>query len=192
MEKTVAGFEEEHDAAEEAALRWAVLAGDESAWRTLYDRCYGPLYGYVHAKTWRHTQRTEEVVQETWLIAVRRIRRFDPERAPFIAWLRGIAEGVLRNHARKWQRQSRMERPMEEAPDIQLAPIPDVAEAEHVAETLGSLPEDYRDALEAKYGEGWSVAEMAAQRNRSPKAVESLLSRARAAFRKAYGKIDGE
>ena len=39
----------------------------------------------------------DDVVQETWLTAVRRIRAFDPERGPFAAWLRGIAANVLRN-----------------------------------------------------------------------------------------------
>jgi len=40
--------------------------------------------------------------------------------------------------------------------------------------------------LRAKYLEGLSVAEIASARGETPKAVESLLSRARQAFRKVY------
>ena len=38
--------------------------------------------------------RADEVVQETWLVAVRRVRSFDPGQASFLAWLRGIAANV--------------------------------------------------------------------------------------------------
>jgi hypothetical protein len=34
----------------ERGLKEAVLAGDERAWRTLYDEAYAGLYAYVH---WR-------------------------------------------------------------------------------------------------------------------------------------------
>jgi RNA polymerase sigma-70 factor (ECF subfamily) len=40
--------------------------------------------------------------------------------------------------------------------------------------------------LRMKYLEGRSVADIAAERDDSPKAVESLLTRAREAFRQAY------
>ncbi len=40
--------------------------------------------------------------------------------------------------------------------------------------------------LRAKYLDGLSVAEIAAARGETTKAIESLLSRARQAFRKAY------
>jgi len=42
--------------------------------------------------------------------------------------------------------------------------------------------------LRAKYLDGLSMAEIAAIWNESPKAIESLLSRARQAFREFYEK----
>ena len=42
----------------------------------------------------------DDVLQETWMTAVRRVRRFDPGAGPFCAWLCGIAANVLRNQLR--------------------------------------------------------------------------------------------
>src|ERR1041385_3944474 len=80
----------------ERALRDSVLAGDESAWRVLYERSFGPLWTYLQWRSGRRIDRTEEAVQECWLVAVRRIAEFDPERGTFEGWLRGIGGLVLR------------------------------------------------------------------------------------------------
>lgn len=178
--------------AEEQHLRAAVLAGNEAAWRVLYDRCFASVYAYVLLRTGRHVQRTEEVTQEAWLIAVRKIRKFDPSRAPFGAWMRGIADGVLRNHARKWGRRDHTEMPLDA--DTVAHGLDGtarrVALAEHIALAMERLPSDYQDMLSEKYGEGRTVKEMAERRNSSQKAVESMLGRARAAFREAYRAVD--
>jgi RNA polymerase sigma-70 factor (ECF subfamily) len=59
-------------------------------------------------------------------------------------------------------------------------------EAESVARALAALPGHYESVLRAKYLDGQSVAEIAAERGESAKAVESLLMRARQAFREIY------
>src|SRR5688572_22753025 len=87
-------------AASEQRLRRAVLAGDERAWRTLYDNAFGPLYAYAHWRCAGLRDLADDIVQETWLIAVRRLRDFDPDQAPFLAWLRGIAANVPRHQLR--------------------------------------------------------------------------------------------
>ena len=88
----------------ERALRRAVLAGDEDAWRTWYADSFDNLYAYVCWRCGGLRDLADEVVQETWLTAVRRVRDFDPARAGFGAWLAGIAANVLRNHLRRRQR----------------------------------------------------------------------------------------
>ena len=52
--------------------------------------------------------------------------------------------------------------------------------------TLDHLPSLYADALEAKYAHGDSVREIALRIGKSEKATESVLTRARAAFRDAF------
>src|SRR5437660_7787606 len=85
----------------EHGLRSAVLAGDEAAWRAWYDETFPGLYAFVRWRCAGIPDWTEDLVQETWLMAVRRIRSFDPDQGSFADWLRGIAANLLRNQLRK-------------------------------------------------------------------------------------------
>ena len=87
----------------ERALRCR-LAGDVRAWHALYDSACEPLFAYLAWRCGGIRDLVEDVAQDTWLVAVRRIRSFDPELAPFLGWLRGIAANLLRNRlrARPW------------------------------------------------------------------------------------------
>jgi RNA polymerase sigma-70 factor (ECF subfamily) len=58
--------------------------------------------------------------------------------------------------------------------------------AEMVNMTMSQLPPHYREALEAKYVNGLSVRDIAASSSISEKAAESLLTRAREAFRGTF------
>jgi RNA polymerase sigma-70 factor (ECF subfamily) len=164
----------------ERELRRAVLAGEEYAWRTLYDEAFAGLYAYVLWRCGNLRDRAQDVVQETWLTAVRRLRTFDPSTGSFASWLRGIAANVLRNHFR---REKRRMKPLESEP---IAAEESREQAERIGAALASLPEHYEAALRMKYLESRSVADIAAERGESPKAIESLLTRAREAFRQAY------
>jgi len=171
----------------ERALRGAVLAGDEQAWRTWYDESFAGLDAYVRWRCAGLRDLADDVVQETWLTAVRRIRAFDPAAGSFAAWLRGVAAHLLRNHFRREARRGRRARPL--PPDAGPAtPAADAGRdrAERVARALAALPEHYEAALRAKYLDGRCVADFAAETGQTPKAVESLLTRARQAFRDAY------
>jgi RNA polymerase sigma-70 factor (ECF subfamily) len=178
---------------QERVLRSAVLAGDQRAWQAWYDQAYEPLYGYVHWRSGGLEELAEEVVQETWLVAVRRVRRFDPARGSFLAWLRGIAANVLRNRLRARQARARRGEPLQGEPE---SSVPADAElirrerAERVAAALADLPEHYEAVLRAKYLDGASVAQIAEASARTSKAVESLLSRARQAFRERYRALE--
>lgn len=169
---------------EEQGLRAAVLAGNELAWRTLYDRHFDPLFAYVYART-RDPHRTEDLVQEAWTTAVRRIAAFDAARGPFGAWLRGIADRLLINDRRRWARRFRLRQEVGESTTPEPA-VPQPGAGEAVDEALAALPERYREVLRAKYEESHTVAEIARARGLSEKAVESLLTRARQAFRAAW------
>jgi RNA polymerase sigma-70 factor (ECF subfamily) len=170
----------------ERVLRSAVLAGDERAWQTWYDESFDGLRAYVWWRCAGLRDLADEVVQDTWLIAVRRVRDFDPERGSFAGWLCGIAARVLRNQLRREVR--RRSKPLASDPTAERA---DAAlerreRAEDIARALAELPERYEAVLRAKYLDGRSTAEIAADRGETPKAIESLLTRARQAFRDAY------
>jgi RNA polymerase sigma-70 factor (ECF subfamily) len=183
----------------EHGLRNAVLAGDEAAWRTWYDETFPGLYAFVRWRCAGIPDWTEDVVQETWLTAVRRIRSFDSDRGSFSDWLRGIAANLLRNQLRKRRPTPSLNgQPEEQSQPAAQARVrltgPEERhnrdQAEQIALALSRLPERYESALRAKYLDQQSVAEMAEAWNETPKAIESLLTRAREAFRQEYQRLE--
>jgi RNA polymerase sigma-70 factor (ECF subfamily) len=177
----------------EQGLRSAVLAGDERAWQTWYDESFAGLYAYVSWRCAGRRQLAEEVVQDTWLIAVRQVRRFDPGQGSFAGWLRGIAANVLRN---QWRKQLRLGRHTQSLNGAMtghgsVTPPPVSRDlAERIARALAALSDRHEAVLRAKYLDQQSVAQIAAAWNETPKAVESLLTRARQAFRESYEKLE--
>lgn len=171
------------DEVRERALRDAVLAGDSAAWRAWYDQHFDPLAAYARWRCGGLPDLADDVIQETWLTAVRRLRSFDPSKGDFGAWLRGIASNAARNAVRG--RKRRRESPLTAD---HAAPAPQ--DPERIAASLASLPEHYEAVLRAKYLDRRTVDEIAAGRGESAKSVESLLTRARQAFREAYDSDD--
>jgi RNA polymerase sigma-70 factor (ECF subfamily) len=174
----------------ERAVRDAVLAGDMEAWRAWYAAYFDGLAEYARWRCGGLVDLADDVIQEAWLTAVRKLRAFDPDKGPFFGWLRGIASNAARNAIRARRRAKRRYRPLRPSDDPPTAcndPV-EVEKAERVAMALALLPEHYEVVLRAKYLEQKSVAQIAVVLGESPKAVESLLTRARHAFREAYEK----
>jgi RNA polymerase sigma-70 factor (ECF subfamily) len=175
----------------ERAVRDAVLAGDAEAWRRWYDAHFDRLAAYARWRCGGLRDVADDVVQETWLVAVRRLGRFDPARGTFFDWLCGIASNAARSAIRTRCRRGARIQPLAPADDRPAAdPRESADKAERVAAALAALPDHYERVLRAKYLDRLTVDEIAASRNDSPKAVESLLARARQAFREAYEKTD--
>lgn len=169
----------------ERLLRDAVLSGDTVAWRTWYAEAYGPLEAYVLWRCGRLRDLADEVLQETWLTAVRSLRRFQPEAGTFIGWLRGIAANVIRNQLRGSKRRESRQQPLSREPACDGVTATD-ERSERIAVVLAALPERYEEVLRAKYLDRLTVAEIAATWHETSKAIESLLTRARTAFREAF------
>lgn len=176
-----------HDDLEERALADAAKRGDEHAWRVLFARHADPAYRYAYVRTGRRRERAEEAVQEAWMIAVRRLSDFDPARGSFGAWLQGILMRVLANERRRWALRDGTEVELGEHAMHGRPAIDD-----RLSLAFTELPVDYQDVIRAKYLDGESMNEIAGRWKRTPKAIESLLGRARAALRLAYQKLDDE
>jgi RNA polymerase sigma-70 factor (ECF subfamily) len=174
----------------ERVLWRGALAGDEAAWRALYDRAFSPLLAFVRRRCSGEPAESDEVLQECWLVAVRRLSTFDPDRGSFLSWLFGIAANVLRNRGRKRARRARREAPADLAAEA-AEPPPDLDAAGEIAVAMAALSPRQRAVLRLKYEERLTVHEIAGRWGSSAKAVESLLSRARAAFRSAYRQLGG-
>jgi RNA polymerase sigma-70 factor (ECF subfamily) len=171
----------------EPELAGRLAQGDPAAWKELCETYGRPLYLYAYHRT-GDASAAEDVRQETLLAAVESIAGYRGE-APLFAWLCGIAR---RKAADELGHRGRQDLPLETADQetwqqLERQPLPDelVERAETraaVVEALWSLPEDYREALLARYVRGESVTEIAARLGRSYKAAESVLSRAREAL----------
>lgn len=188
MDRAAVMESDDHNTSEELLHR-AVLSGDETAWRALYDRNFDAIYSYVHWRCAGLTDVADEVVQDTWMTAVRRVRQFDPQRGRFVTWLRGIAANILRNEFRKTNGWNHGPRSL--PGDLSISappetPLEDRERAAQIAAALATLPLHYEEVLRAKYVDQLTVAQIAESRNETPKSVESLLTRAREAFRNEF------
>lgn len=185
----------------DAAWRERALSGDTAAVQTLAEDALQPLYAFCLYRVGRNRALCEEVVQETLVRAIRELDRYDPARAGdnVFPWLTGLARNeISRVLSREKSAVSleamwaRMDKELLSLyARLEMEPFgDDVLEREETRElvntTMSQLPPHYREALEAKYMTGRSVRDMAAVSSISEKAVESLLTRARQAFRVAF------
>ena len=150
----------------------------------LYDAALPYVYGYLLARCGRAAL-AEDLAAETFLAAVDAVRR---DGAPSLstAWLVGIARHKLVDH---WRRQAREERGLRSvAGDEPVAEDPwDVhLDGLRARATLDRLGPHHRVALTLRYLDDLPVPEVAALLDRTVHATEGLLTRARAAFRRAY------
>ncbi len=158
---------------------------DSIAWDDFYRRHVCEIYGFVSRLVSDDRSAADDLFQETWLAALDAIEQYDPNRGDLRAWLFGIAR---RRVALYWRRRLAKQSVVESADLTEAASsgaiLPDEAivqieEAAAVQAALLVLPEDRRRVLTEKYVEGLSVERIATRTGKSPKAVESLLSRAR-------------
>lgn len=161
----------------------AAQKGDEAAWRKLFDLHFGGIYRYGLTLASGRQDCAEEITQQVFFIAARRIGKFDPAKAAFRSWLYGIARNVFMKLEVKQVSQRFHETQILKEQKRQSKP--DVSNVE-IYDTLGQLPSHYRAILEAKYFERLSVKEIADRNGSSVKAIESLLARARKEFEQIY------
>ena len=105
----------------------------------------------------------------------------DTSEMPSRAWLFQVARSRLIDH---WRREARGSRKLrlvfsQSGKGEQADPADEVTSAETVMAALDQLPPDQRAALVLRYLDGYSVSRVADALERSVRAAESLLVRAR-------------
>jgi RNA polymerase sigma-70 factor (ECF subfamily) len=146
------------------------------------------LYQFVYYRALVNRQVAEDITQESLVAALNGLERFDG-RAALYTWLCGIARHKLADYFR---RQERFER-VRAALAAQSGELPGPSELlereeqrRQIIAVLRGLPPRYQQALMLKYLDHLSGHDLAAQLELSEDAAESLLARARRAFRRAY------
>jgi RNA polymerase sigma-70 factor (ECF subfamily) len=175
-------------AVDEASLREGVLRGDPDALRAFYALAMRPLYTFCYFRLGRDHHATEEVVQETLLHALEVLAEFDPERGGLHTWLAYLSRNAIRR-ANETRRRFVSQIVPERASEPE---SPGLEQAARVSVALARLPAHYRAVLERKYFEGDPVRAIARDQVTTEKAVESLLARAREAFRIEFLSLEAE
>ena len=182
---------------EERALIRDMLAGDERAMDEFADGYFPGLYRFALRRLRGDSDLARDLVQTTVCKALTKLRSFRGE-APLFAWLCACCRNEIAMHFRKSKHRPQLVALDESSPEPvpQSEPrrheeSPDRAllrkeEGDRVHEALDLLPPHYARALEWKYLQRVPVKEIAARLELSPKAAESLLTRARNAFREHF------
>lgn len=167
--------------------------GEEQAFDEFFELYFQPVYRFALSRLDRQSDLAKEIAQAAICRALEKLHLFRGE-ARLLTWICAICRFEISAHRRR-ERRDRAE-PLTE--DVQ--PSGDAAEtaldradperrllrgevARQVHQTIDLLPVRYAQALTWKYSDGLPVTEIARRLGVSAKAAESVLTRARGAFR---------
>lgn len=188
----------------DAQLIALMLKGDEAAFREFFDGYFPRLFRFAAPRLGGDQDATKEVVQATLIKAIRNLANYRGEAALF-SWLCRICRRQIVDHLRAQHRHADRLVLVEDSKEMQdvleAVAAPSTDEPPHgysaeetrriVQSVLDRLPNRYGDVLEWKYIEGRSVEEIAEALGVGQIAAQSLLARARVAFRTALETVFG-
>jgi RNA polymerase sigma-70 factor (ECF subfamily) len=178
-----------------------MLAGDERAFDEFFEGHFPGLFRFALTRLGHDADAAEEVAQETLCKAIAKLGTFRGEAALF-TWLCTFCRHEISAFYKRNGVAARRVDLIEDTPEVRAAleslggMFEDPEQALDRAEigrlvqvALDRLPPHYGNALEWKYLEELPVKEIASRLKLSPKAAESLLTRARAAFRDGFASL---
>jgi RNA polymerase sigma-70 factor, ECF subfamily len=175
-----------------------MLAGDESAFEAFFEAAYPVLYRFALVRLGFDRDAAGDVAQAAICKAIGKLRTFRGE-AALLTWLCTFCRHEVYAFHRRNPGRFEVEL-AEDDPEIRAAleslrgsMVEDLETrldhdkaASIVQRVLDHLPPRYADALEWKYVDELPVQDIAVRLGVGPKAAESLLTRARRAFRDAF------
>ncbi len=178
-----------------------MLAGDQRAFDEFFDGHFPGLYRFALARLNHDENAAEDVAQATICKAITKLGTYRGEAALF-TWLCTFCRHEISAFYKRSKITARQVDLIEDTPEVRAALESlggvfegpenafDRAEIGRLVQVaLDQLPSHYGNALEWKYLEGLSVKAIAGKLKLSPKAVESLLTRAREAFRDGFSTL---
>ena len=179
------------DLARDRELVEQCQAGDEAAFAELYTRYHRRLHRFCLRRV-HNPDDADEAVQEAFARAWRALPRFAGERR-FYPWLTVIAANVCTDLLR---RRSRVV-PMDEMPwrraDAETAGVDDGlmrgVDVAMATRALGNLSERHQRVLQLREATEWSAQQIAEHEGLAVPAVDTLLWRARQAFKREFSAL---
>jgi RNA polymerase sigma-70 factor (ECF subfamily) len=180
-----------------------MLAGDERAFEAFFNAYFPRLYRFALPRLNGDVDVTREIVQVTLGKAIRKLESFRGESGLF-TWICQICRNEIVDYIRA-ERRMRHVVLIDDQPELRAAvesiEAPDEFDlvkgygreeaARLVRVVLDRLPASYGDALEWKYIEGESVETIGERLGIGTTAAQSLLARARRAFRESLESVFG-
>jgi RNA polymerase sigma-70 factor, ECF subfamily len=162
-----------------------------------FSELYRSHVAAVHALAWSHVgdrAAAEDITAETFRRALRALPRFEPRGIPFRAWLWRICINLVNDELRRRQRASRFTgtMPAEGPGDIAPDDIANVESRALVHGLVDRLPADHRAVITMRFGDDFSIAEVARRLGRSPDAIKQLQRRALATLRALLAEGDDD
>jgi RNA polymerase sigma-70 factor, ECF subfamily len=170
---------------EESGGAWALVKaaqeGDMVAFGDLFDRYYDIVFRYVLFRT-SDRSLAEDLTQETFVRALRRISSVSYQGRDIGAWFVTIARNLIFDHVKSSR--YRLEQTTNEI--IELAPstggpeqeVLNLATNDELLRCVGKLNRDQQECIQLRFLQGLSVAETAEIMDRNEGAVKALQHRA--------------
>jgi RNA polymerase sigma factor (sigma-70 family) len=176
----------------------AVRSGDDRAFERLYARYHRRIAAYVYGMVNDHG-RAEDITQEVFLSALRRMRETDRPIA-FKPWVYEIAKNACIDAFRRTRRTEEVSYDAddglggEQGRLVHTGPTPDVAvdqklSLDHLCGAFGGLSEAHHEILVMRELEGLSYREIGERLGMSRPSVESTLFRARRRLTEEYEEL---
>ncbi len=162
---------------------------DTEAFGLLYEQNYDAIFNYVLRRT-GHVETTQDIVSETFFIALKGLAKFKWQGVPFSAWLYRIAINEIAGHFRRVRvRTVSLETMQEEGfeplseSDVEREALACQEELERhleyqaVRQAVNGLPEHYQEVVALRFFAGKQIADISAVLDKPQGTVKSLLHR---------------
>ncbi len=168
---------------------FAVIVENPVRFRAWYDEALPRIFGYLLARS-RDPSLAEELTQRAMMRALRARESFRGTADP-VTWICAIGRNLLIDEVRRGRRDRDRAARIRDLASSGESVWERVERRTSVGAALDALTPDQRLALTLQHLDGYTVREIAGALRRSEAATESLLTRARDGFRRAYeGRTD--
>lgn len=178
----------------DADISKQIADGDTQAWNQFFNRYSAWVYRFSYYHLNKNHADAEDLSSDILLAAAKSMHTYDPTRGSMDIWLLGLAKRRLYRFCRSRSKEipivpEYVESDSAESADYMSSMVDDIVVKDTVNKTLSVIPEHHASALIGKYVDGYSTEELARIQNTTPKAMESLLTRARNSFKAVFNDL---
>jgi RNA polymerase sigma-70 factor (ECF subfamily) len=170
-----------------------VQANDPQAFDELYSRYSPRIFGYLFQRLNGNAEEAEDLTADVFTRVYEKIDGFQPQGAPFSAWVFRIAHNKLIDSVRRQPKHTQVT--LDEAPELSAGPafggIDRLVDLDEIKSGLARLTHEQRQVIVLRFLEGKTLAETARAVGRNEDAVKKLQARGLASLRRGIECLSG-